>query len=184
MGIEVLFHYSDPANSNSEDCPRFPGALLTKHVVLKGVQMGTLLGTFAAAPVFYGVCTGVVSPGDAWKTWGRYCAYGAVGGAGFASAALVKNAISMDVVAVEDKAYRILHNKRQVSVDWLSGAGAIAGAGAAVSQTPYAFAGTQTLQIASGMSAGIGASTLVFIGSLVVAKMLVPKDEKVPFRQE
>mmetsp|Transcript_19766 Transcript_19766/g.42643 ORF Transcript_19766/g.42643 Transcript_19766/m.42643 type:complete len:156 (+) Transcript_19766:180-647(+) len=114
MAIEDLAVLRQPADG----APVRPGAVLLGHVVLKGVQAGSFIGTAV------GLLSSLRWPNTSITlSAGR----GALIGAPVGAAMVLLKATQIDEEGVIDRGYRIMHNEHQVFVDTVSSAGGVVG---------------------------------------------------------
>eukprot|EP01031_Cornospumella_fuschlensis_P041824 gene41824-51056_t len=119
------FRKVDSSKYSAEDMPEFPARVLTNHCLMKGLQAGSVMGTFVITPI-YTLYRKVPLP-LAWKL----CAFPAsLLGASMGLALLMGKEMKgdLDVDGVDDRAYRIAQNKDQTRLDGYSMVGAAAGA--------------------------------------------------------
>eukprot|EP01039_Chlorochromonas_danica_P000656 gene657-711_t len=137
--------------------PYYPARVLTIHCLLKGAQLGAVLGT-AVTPVYayyYKV--------PRCQAWTKCAPVGLLAGTGFGLALLTGKWVSgvLDEKGVDDRANRLLLNKGQLQVDRMSLTGAAFGtiAGTFI-WTRHGQVGDPRIIIAgltTGMAFGVGA---------------------------
>lgn len=109
----------------TNEMPEYPARVLTTHCAMKGVQLGSILGTAILTPAY--AFYRKVPLGSSLRT----CAFpGTLLGVALSLSMLYAKDYngSLDVAGVDDRAYRLVHNEGQVKVDQYSVIGAAAGA--------------------------------------------------------
>eukprot|EP01036_Dinobryon_divergens_P041628 gene41628-55198_t len=115
----------DPKAYSVDDMPPYPARVLTQHVAIKGLQIGSVAGLIIV-PVLSVIRGRKLS--STWKVvMPVACTLGAAASLGilYYKAEFQK---VLDVEGVDDRAYRIKHNANQSKADLYSGVGAVAGA--------------------------------------------------------
>lgn len=117
---------------DNEKLPEFPARVLLGHITMKGMQLGSVLGCFSIPIV------ALVRKQPVGLTARTVFPLTVMGGLTVAYGKLYKTYLDgkLDNDGVDDRAYRILHNKGQVKVDQYTAIGAMVGviAGIAVSR--------------------------------------------------
>ncbi|RYH13839.1 DUF1757 domain-containing protein [archaeon] len=119
------FRKMDSSKYTAQDMPEYPARVLTNHCLMKGLQAGSVMGTFVITPI-YTVYRKVPLP-LAWKL----CAFPAsLFGSSIGLALLMGKEMhgDLDVDGVDDRAFRIAQNKDQTRLDGYSIVGAAVGA--------------------------------------------------------
>lgn len=114
----------DPSKyADGEHLPEYPGRVLFGHVTMKGMQLGSVLGCFSIPVV---AVVRKQSVGLAART---VFPLTVVGGLSIAYGKLYKSYLDgkLDADGVDDRAYRIIHNRGQVKVDQYTALGAMVG---------------------------------------------------------
>eukprot|EP01098_Paradermamoeba_levis_P012185 TRINITY_DN5279_c0_g1_i1.p1 TRINITY_DN5279_c0_g1~~TRINITY_DN5279_c0_g1_i1.p1 ORF type:complete len:173 (-),score=33.72 TRINITY_DN5279_c0_g1_i1:21-539(-) len=128
MGLEVLLREVPKGEYPAQDMPKYPGLILTYHVLLRGVQLSSVLSAVGATGwALYNKKKGVKRSFffDLWpKTSFRLFPVGV----GIGAFLLWSKAQTMDPSGVDDRGYRLAHNRNQNLVDIYSGVGFAAGA--------------------------------------------------------
>lgn len=107
---------------SATDMPKYPARTLAIHVLVKGLQLGSVAGLFIATPLY--AMAGKRSIGTAWR---RMLPISTMLG-GLASSGMLYNKQlkgELDVAGVDDRAYRIAHNAGQLKVDRYSVVGSL-----------------------------------------------------------
>ena len=114
----------DSKSYTADDMPVYPARTLMKHCAMKGLQMGSVFGVIAI-PVI-----SLLRRRELVKSWKSNMPFYSLIGVGVGLSALYGSVYykKIDVAGVDDRAYRIIHNKSQNEVDGYSHYGAIAGA--------------------------------------------------------
>ncbi|KAI8466425.1 MAG: hypothetical protein J3K34DRAFT_433877 [Monoraphidium minutum] len=106
--------------------PKYVEIQLMGHIAHKGFQAGSLIGLLGVAPAL-ALRAGAVTA----DLVTRGAAYGALGGVALSLVLGVGKRATMDREGVEDRVYRLHHNKSQGRVDALCSVGSTVGLAAA-----------------------------------------------------
>lgn len=113
------------ATDGYDGMPKRPGGVLVGHVVLKGAQLGSVLGCIGGAAAGAWLKLPVFKQSASWA--GRGFLLGATAMAAKMTDGKDARGALLTADGVTDRGYRIAHNEKVHFADCVSGAGALAG---------------------------------------------------------
>eukprot|EP01040_Poterioochromonas_malhamensis_P019291 gene19291-22753_t len=121
VGARAMWRPSKYADG--EHLPEYPGRVLFGHVTMKGMQLGSVLGCFSIPVV------ALVRKQSVGLSARTVFPLTVVGGLSIAYGKLYNSYLDgkLDADGVDDRAYRIIHNRGQVKVDQYTALGAMVG---------------------------------------------------------
>mmetsp|Transcript_12148 Transcript_12148/g.12222 ORF Transcript_12148/g.12222 Transcript_12148/m.12222 type:complete len:179 (-) Transcript_12148:94-630(-) len=155
----------DPESYGANDMPVYPARYVIQHTVMRGVQVGSVVG-MVASPLFSLV---------RGKTLGRSMRIGlplsaALGGSlSIIYLCVLESKGKLDIAGVDDRAYRLKHNADVQRVDQYSSIGGAAGLAIGVIAS-----GHISTAIAASL-AGIGASSVFALAGEAFIKKFLSK---------
>mmetsp|Transcript_93743 Transcript_93743/g.183802 ORF Transcript_93743/g.183802 Transcript_93743/m.183802 type:complete len:176 (-) Transcript_93743:29-556(-) len=123
----------DESKYDSTELPTYPVRTFVGHVAMKGVQAGSILGLAIGVPLIAYLRKMPIS-----KAWLKVMPIAPIiGTIGSLSLLYGKNATTpFGSDGIDDRAFRIMHNKGQVKVDKYSVVGSVLGMGCATVMAP------------------------------------------------
>ena len=147
----------DRGEYTDTEMPEYPARVLFSHCMMKGVQLGSVVGVFVTTPVMK--ATGKLP----MEVTFRSAMPGSLFGGVALSLALLGGKVyqgALDVAGVDDRAYRIVKNKGQVAADRASVLGMMSGAAVGAIKGRFSPL-TIVAYSCGGVTAGLGAYLLI-----------------------
>jgi hypothetical protein len=145
-----LFRVVPPGRYPAEDFPAYPAVVVLKHVLAKGLQIGSVAGVTVSLP--YALVRG--------QPFGATLRHGLLMGPVYGVLAnmmlLGYKTLEMDEEGVDDRAYRISRNAGQNSIDTHALVGGLAGATASAVLGKRGFFGSVVPATSFGIAVGCG----------------------------
>ncbi|CAM9132372.1 unnamed protein product [Ascophyllum nodosum] len=152
-----------------KDMPAYPGLTLTSHVLLKNIQMLSVVGSIVGAGAWLRSSEKGFSSLFLRKC-PRYAGFGGAAGLLTASAMMIFKMPSIDLEGLEDRAYRIVLNKKVQALDFYSAIGGVTSLLVGVSMRSRV-GGPKIMSPWGLMAQGIAAGT---VGCAIAAATGVP----------